>query len=75
VHDIYWPFEYALQSIREGIAWNEAYLLRAFLSFNTDFEILFWVPYAAEKWNREILSHAPRFMQNTGASLWMRRTR
>ena len=75
VHDIYWPFEYPLQSIRDGIAWNEAYLLRAFLCFNDKYDILFWTPYAGEKWRDEILARAPAYMKNTGASLWIRRIR
>ena len=41
VHDIFWPFEYPADWIREGRAWNEAYLLRAFLSFNPAFKIIF----------------------------------
>jgi hypothetical protein len=40
-HDIMWPFEYPLNWYRDGRAWNEAYLLRAFLQFNSDFEILY----------------------------------
>jgi len=74
VHDIYWPFEYPLQSIRDGIAWNEAYVVRAFLCFNANFEIVFWVPYAAEKWRDLIASRMPHYLENTGASLWLRRT-
>jgi len=40
-HAIMWPFEYPLIWYRDGRAWNEAYLLRAFLQFNSDFEILY----------------------------------
>ncbi len=40
VHDIFHPFEYPREWIREGRAWNEAYVLRAFLQFNTAFRIL-----------------------------------
>jgi hypothetical protein len=39
-HDIFYPFEYPLEWAREGRAWNEAYLLRAFLSFNPTYEIV-----------------------------------
>lgn len=73
VHDIYWPFDYPEDYIRQGIAWNEAYLLRAFLSFNRGFEVLFWTPYAALKWEEEIAARAPLYLKNTGASFWMRR--
>jgi predicted O-methyltransferase YrrM len=46
-HDVFWPFEYPAAWLQKGLAWNEAYLLRAFLMFNNDFEMLFWAPYAA----------------------------
>ncbi|MCA1706725.1 MAG: class I SAM-dependent methyltransferase [Actinobacteria bacterium] len=40
VHDIFYPFEYPPEWIRQGRGWNEAYALRAFLEFNTAFRIL-----------------------------------
>jgi hypothetical protein len=40
VHDICFPFEYPREWIVGGLAWNEAYLLRAFLQFNSSFRIL-----------------------------------
>src|SRR5262249_30659220 len=49
-HDIFWPFEYPNEWIAEGASWNEAYLLRAFLTMNTCFEIIFWAPFAAKCW-------------------------
>ena len=33
-HDIFYPFEYPREWIYEGRAWNEAYMLRAFLMYN-----------------------------------------
>ena len=41
-HDILYPFEYPRKWIEENWGWNEAYILRAFLQFNKDFEIIFW---------------------------------
>jgi hypothetical protein len=38
-HDVFYPFEYPEGWILEGKTWNEDYLLRAFLQFNSDFEI------------------------------------
>ena len=32
-HDIFFPFEYPQAWLAEGRAWNEAYLLRAFLQY------------------------------------------
>lgn len=44
-HDIFHPFEYPKGWIEEGVAWNEAYLLRAFLQYNHAFEIEFFVSF------------------------------
>jgi hypothetical protein len=38
-HDIFYPFEYPREWIYEGRAWNEAYLLHAFLQYNSAFRI------------------------------------
>jgi hypothetical protein len=41
VHDIFFPYDYPPDwLIKERRAWNEQYLLEAFLAFNSDFEIL-----------------------------------
>jgi predicted O-methyltransferase YrrM len=74
-HDIFWPFEYPADWVRGGMAWNEAYLLRAFLSFNDSFEMLFWVPFAAMAWPSLIKEKMPDYLVNTGASIWLRRIR
>ena len=39
-HDILYPFEYPYEWIEKGIYWNEAYLLKAFLMHNKNYEIL-----------------------------------
>lgn len=41
-HDIHWPFEYRREWIVEGKAWNEAYLLRAFLMDNMQYKVRFY---------------------------------
>jgi predicted O-methyltransferase YrrM len=41
-HDIPYPFEYYDHWLRENRAWNEAYILRAFLQYNNEFEIIYW---------------------------------
>ena len=42
VHDVYLPGDYPKQWVlEEGRNWNENYLVEAFLSFNSDFELLF----------------------------------
>jgi hypothetical protein len=44
-HDILWPFEYPIEWLEQGRAWNEAYLVRAFLQFNNSYEIMFFNSY------------------------------
>jgi predicted O-methyltransferase YrrM len=40
IHDVFWPFEYPKVWLEEGRAWNEQYMLRAFLQGNSQFEIV-----------------------------------
>ena len=42
-HDIFYPFEYPEKWYKEGRYWNEAYILRAFLQFNSVFKIIYWL--------------------------------
>ena len=74
-HDIFYPFEYPPEWVREGRAWNEAYLLRAFLSCNHAFQISFFFTYLARL-------HAERFrramssaLEAGGVSLWLKKIR
>jgi hypothetical protein len=39
IHDICYPFEYPEPWVKEKRFWNEAYLLRSFLTFNDHYEI------------------------------------
>ena len=41
-HDVLWPFEYPNAWLECGRAWNEAYMLRAFLQYNSAFRILYF---------------------------------
>lgn len=73
-HDIFWPFQYPKEwIIDEGRAWNEAYLLRAFLQYNSKFEILFFNSYMGYKYNLELKNLIPLFLKNPGGSLWLRK--
>ncbi|MGC3996936.1 MAG: class I SAM-dependent methyltransferase [Anaeromyxobacter sp.] len=74
VHDIFFPFEYPEQWVLSGgCAWNEAYLLRAFLQFNPAFEVLFWGHFLWTFHAERLSAELPRFADNPGASLWLRR--
>lgn len=74
-HDIFWPFEYPAEWIAQGTAWNESYLLRTFLTFNENFEIVLWAPFCAKKWPEFIKERMPNYMINTGAAIWIRRVK
>jgi len=73
-HDIFWPFEYPEQWIREGRAWNECYVLRAFLQFNRMFRIRFFNSYLAIHHRARLEQILPLAMKNTGGSLWIEKT-
>jgi predicted O-methyltransferase YrrM len=49
IHDVFFPFDYPVEWLKQGRAWNEAYLLRAFLQFNSDFEIILFSSYLEQK--------------------------
>lgn len=72
-HDIFWPFEYPKEWFLEGRAWNEAYLLRSFLQFNSAFEIVCFNSYLAACHEDALQERLPLFRKNPGGSLWLRK--
>ncbi|MFD2671973.1 class I SAM-dependent methyltransferase [Marinicrinis sediminis] len=74
-HDIFYPFEYPKPWIMEGRAWNEAYLLKAFLQYNDTFRILIWNHYLASKHAPALFSQLPICQQNTGGSLYIQKVK
>jgi hypothetical protein len=75
LHDIVYPFEYPEQWIKWGRAWNEAYLLNAFLLFNSSYGIRVWNSYL-ETCHHDRLSAISSDWANTGGggSIWIERT-
>ena len=73
-HDIFYPFEYPPEFAFEGRAWNEAYLLRAFLSYNRAFEIRFFTTYLITYFRERFETEFPLFLHCTGGSIWLRKT-
>ena len=70
-HDIFYPFEYPLSWVEEGRGWNEAYVLRAFLEFNDDFEIVLFNDFLAVRAADKIAREMPLWTR--GGSLWLRK--
>ena len=73
VHDVLWPFDYPLDWLKEGRAWNEAYLLRAFLQFNSEWDVLYFNAWMGTHHAEAVREKAPLMLEETGASFWMRR--
>jgi hypothetical protein len=79
-HDIPYPFEYPLHWLRAGRAWNEAYLLRAFLQSNSEFEIRFFNDFMATFHGDAVRERMPAAMKPSSfeltvpaSSLWLAR--
>jgi predicted O-methyltransferase YrrM len=73
-HDVFWPFEYPEEWIRSGRAWNENYILKAFLQFNPTFRILMFNSYLAAHRGDLIARFLPLSVRNPGGSLWLLKT-
>jgi predicted O-methyltransferase YrrM len=72
-HDIFYPFEYPLDWVYEGRAWNEAYLLRAFLQYNQQFEIQLFNTFIDWFHKEKYFSEMPLVQKNTGGSIWLKK--
>jgi predicted O-methyltransferase YrrM len=69
-HDIYYPFEYPKEWVYQGRAWNEAYILRAFLEYNDRFKVLFFNSFIG-KFHAETLKQRMPECTHPGSSLWL----
>ncbi|MGE5384752.1 MAG: class I SAM-dependent methyltransferase [Betaproteobacteria bacterium] len=79
-HDILWPFEYPAIWLDDGRAWNEAYFLRAFLQYNTAFEILYFNAFMEAHHATLLREHLPGMLKAPSCkvtpgntSLWLRK--
>ena len=71
IHDMFYPFEYPPAWIYQGRFWNECYIVRAFLQYNSAFEIDFFNDYWARCRYAELVCDMPLFAKSPGTSLWM----
>ena len=72
-HDIFYPFEYPKEWIYDGKAWNEAYVLRAFLQFNDRFKIQLFPNFLMHFHEELFAKHMPLCLKDPGGSIWLRR--
>ncbi|MEI7940615.1 MAG: class I SAM-dependent methyltransferase [Verrucomicrobiota bacterium] len=73
IHDIFFPFEYPEDWFREGRAWNEAYLVRAFLQNNQAYKIMLFADYAGKRFREFLAERMPLCLKDTGGALWLRK--
>jgi predicted O-methyltransferase YrrM len=72
-HDIFYPFEYPKEWVYEGRAWNELYLLRAFLQYNSQFEITCFNTFLQHVFKDFFVNHMPLCLKNPGGSIWLQK--
>lgn len=73
-HDIFYPFEYPKHWVFDlRIVWNEAYLLRSFLQYNSIFRIAFFNTYLELFYEQIFRDSMPLCLKNRGGSLWLRK--
>ena len=73
IHDMFFPFEYPRPWLEAGRYWSEAYLVRAFLSGNTEWEIHWFNSLMGSVLEEELSTVCPAWLRNTGASLYLRK--
>ncbi|MFQ5447200.1 MAG: class I SAM-dependent methyltransferase [Saprospiraceae bacterium] len=73
-HDIFYPFEYPKEWIYKGYAWNENYILRAFLMDNPHYEIAFMNTYLEYKYPEKLPEVLfTRYNNTVAGSIWLRK--
>jgi Methyltransferase domain len=73
-HDMFWPFEYPrLWAVDQNRSWNELYAIRAFLTNNDNWRVIFFNDYFAKTERELIAASYPDFLKNSGGALWLQR--
>jgi hypothetical protein len=72
-HDIFYPFEYPDDWLKEGKYWNECYFLRAFLSGNKNWRIVLWSHYINEVMAEQMQRSMPLCRKNFGGSIYLQK--
>ena len=74
VHDIFLPFDYPRDWVLDEFRfWTEQYLLQAFLTFNSEFEVLLANSYLHLYHRSDLKTAYPSLTSWGGGSFWMRR--
>ena len=77
IHDIFYPFEYPKDWVIYGngrFGWNEAYVLRAFLSNQDNYEIILFNNYLQTFHQQWLSDNIPAYSDyGKGGSIWLRK--
>lgn len=75
-HDVFTPMEYPRSWVMKPNDWfgfNEIYILRAFLMYNPEFEVVMFNTFLEEHHEGWFKKHMPLCLENKGGSIWIRR--
>ena len=73
LHDVFYPFEYPLPWLLEGRQWAELYLLRAFLMYNTAFEVALMNTFLLHRHRPLMEAQFPACCAEPFGSIWLRK--
>ncbi len=73
VHDVFAGFEYPQKWVEERRAWQEAYLLRAFLQFNSAYRVRLHTQLLHHLDRDRYVAAVPLADPNPGAQIWLQR--
>jgi len=74
-HDVFWPFEYPLEWLHSGRAWNEAYFLRAFLMNNNKYKIIYFNDFMVRRHHTLLKRCMPLAIKNPGCGIWIQKVK
>jgi hypothetical protein len=73
-HDVFYPFEYPPEwVIDQNRSWNEVYALRAFLTNNFEYSIVFFSDYFRRRFPELASDESSPFSKGGWSSLWLRK--
>jgi len=75
-HDIFTPMEYPKSWVMKKDVWfgfNEIYILRAFLMYNPEFEVIMFNTFLEEHHEDLFRKNMPLCLENKGGSIWLRK--
>lgn len=72
-HDVFYPFEYPKTWVDNGQAWNEIYILRAFLEYNERFSIELMSTFLTQFHRDRFEQVMPLCLVNPGGDIWLKK--